>query len=167
MSRCLHPFHPAVAADGVNQRCLVAVRRLQNCLLHPHHCLREVRHVKFTEACVPDLREAVRLERNVEPVLAPNECPVVIADITSGYDVRYRQRPTRTQPAMDLFQQRASILGHSEHVTEVHHVVTFRWLPLQHVSLDEIEAARKTVRMTLARARDLLRAHLHTSHATS
>jgi len=52
-------------------------------------------------------------------------------------------------------------------MSQVNDVVTFRRFPLHHVGLDEIEATRKPIRMTLARALDLLRAHLDTSHTTT
>src|SRR5262249_28617668 len=153
-------FQPTAGSNGINQSCLVLVRRLQNLFLHRYYCVRLVHHVEFKETCVSDLREAVRLEQNFEPVLPPNESPVFVVEAGARNDVRNGQSATRPQPAMDSFQHRAAILSHSEHVAEVHDVVTFRRLPLQHVSLNEIEAARTTVRMALTRSLDLLRAHL-------
>src|SRR3954453_14153330 len=68
---------------------------------------------------------------------------------------------------MDPFEQRAAILGHGEHVDEVHRVVKFSRLPLHHVGLDEIVATRTPIGVTFARALDLLRAHLDTRYTTT
>src|SRR5581483_2885724 len=68
---------------------------------------------------------------------------------------------------MDPFQHGAAILGHAEHVAEVHHVVTFGRLPLQHVGLDEVEATRMAVAVARASPLDLPRAHLHTGDAAT
>src|SRR5947209_11130028 len=83
----LDPLPPAVGSNGIDQGCLVPVRLLQYGLLQRHHGVRDVRHVELLKANIADLREAVRLEREiVDSVFFPEGCTVFVAEVRASDD---------------------------------------------------------------------------------